>query len=289
MNKHILAEISVPMPEDTIGEIVGTYGGRLMLPGNWMAPTWLSLASGVPYLTQNSLLKLWAVTAHERLRLSVALDAFFAVLYQLTIDEYHYLLRECDYPSEAVTNRAFATRLDNRGFWRVDKDKHPEHRHTVLALVAFHDLQKEIAACGGDVEKGIEAFCSQNDGEGWMLPETLRLADYGLGHDERAREHQPVRECFGPRFYDWQLAQTPEESWRECHLHARNLLGEEGYQNLLDELEGKEPVAGDRGSGVGGRGPGAGGRGSVAGGRKVERKGRQQKLFETEDQPLFDD
>jgi hypothetical protein len=28
-------------------------------------------------------------------------------------------------------------------------------------------------------------------------------------------EHQPVRECFGPRFYDWQLAQTPEESWRE--------------------------------------------------------------------------
>ena len=22
---------------------------------------------------------------------------------------------------------------------------------------------------------------------------------------------QPVRECFGPRFYDWQLEQTPEE------------------------------------------------------------------------------
>ena len=72
-----------------------------------------------------------------------------------------------------------------------------------------------------------------------MLPETLRLADYGLGHDERAKEHQPVRECFGPRFYDWQLAQTPEESWRECHLHARNLLGPEGYQDLLDELAGK--------------------------------------------------
>ena len=61
-----------------------------------------------------------------------------------------------------------------------------------------------------------------------MLPETLRLADYGLGHDERAKEPQPVASRLGPRFYDWQLAQSPEESWRECHLHARNLLGEEG-------------------------------------------------------------
>ena len=70
---------------------------------------------------------------------------------------------------------------------------------------------------------------TQNDGEGWMLPETLRLADYGLGHDERAREPQPVASRLGPRFYDWQLVQSADESWRECHLHARNLLGEHGY------------------------------------------------------------
>ena len=74
-----------------------------------------------------------------------------------------------------------------------------------------------------------------------MIPETVRLADYGLGHDDRAKEHQPVRERFGPRFYDWQLEQDPEESWRECQLHARNLLGQKGYQAFLDELEGKTP------------------------------------------------
>jgi hypothetical protein len=45
---------------------------------------------------------------------------------------------------------------------------------------------------------------------GWMLPETPRLADYGLGHDDRAKEHQPVASRLGPRFYDW-------------------LLGEDGY------------------------------------------------------------
>ena len=34
-----------------------------------------------------------------------------------------------------------------------------------------------------------------------------------------------------------QLAQDPEESWRECHLHARNLLGEAGYRQLLADIE----------------------------------------------------
>jgi hypothetical protein len=123
------------------------------------------------------------------------------------------------------------------GFWRVDKDKDPELRHTVLTLVAFHDLEAKIREHGGDRDKGIAAFLAQNNGEGWMLPETLRLADYGLGHDDRALQHQPVATRLGPRFYDWQLTQTAEESWRECHLHARNLLGEAGYQKLLADIE----------------------------------------------------
>jgi hypothetical protein len=133
--------------------------------------------------------------------------------------------------------------LPAKGFWRVDKEKDPELRHTVLTLVAFHDLQEKIRSCGGDRDKGIEAFLNQNNGEGWMLPETLRLSDYGLGHDDRAKEPQPVASLLGPRFYDWQLAQSPEESWRECELHARNLLGEAGFQALKDELAGKHPPA----------------------------------------------
>ena len=119
-----------------------------------------------------------------------------------------------------------------------------------MTLIAFHDVQQKIEECGGDREMGIEAFCGQNDGEGWMLPETLCLGDYGLGHNERAKEHQPVASRLGPRFYDWQLEQDPEESWRECHLHARNLLGETGYLQLLDDTEaeksGEERVPADR-------------------------------------------
>ena len=56
-----------------------------------------------------------------------------------------------------------------------------------------------------------------------MLPEALCLADYGLGHDERAKKPQSVASRLGPRFYDWQLAQSPEEFQRECAVHAANL------------------------------------------------------------------
>ena len=40
-----------------------------------------------------------------------------------------------------------------------------------------------------------------------------------------------------PRYYDWQLEQTPEASWRGCH--ARNLLGPTGYQALLENSPAK--------------------------------------------------
>ena len=76
--------------------------------------------------------------------------------------------------------------------------------------IAFYDLQ----------EKGLDTFLAQNGGEGWMLPEQLRLADYGLGHDDRAQEYQPVVSRLGPRFYDWQLNENVERSWQECAAHA---------------------------------------------------------------------
>lgn len=173
----------------------------------------------------------WATTGARRLEQLAAFNALISCWYGLMPIDLDRALLNCDRPRGAAM-----TGFDVKGFWRVDKDKDPELRQTVLTLIAFHDLDEKIRKCGGDREKGIETFLSQNNGEGWMLPETLRLADYGLGHDERAKEHQPVASRLEPRYYDWQLAQTPEESWRECHLYARNLLGESGYFNLLSEV-----------------------------------------------------
>ncbi|HPL67541.1 MAG TPA: hypothetical protein PLG94_13490 [Smithellaceae bacterium] len=175
----------------------------------------------------------WSLTEAERLRTLLQIEVAASAISGLNLPDMAHILNDCDHQTQAIYNRSLVTQLNPKGFWRIDKDKDPELRHTVLTLIAFHDLEEKISACGGDREKGIEAFLNQNDGEGWMLPETLCLADYNLGHDERATHPQPVAGRLGPRFYDWQLAQSPEESWRECHLHARNLLGEIGYRQLL--------------------------------------------------------
>jgi hypothetical protein len=170
-----------------------------------------------------------AITSHERLRVRCILDAFVAALYGLSREDLRWILRDCDHPKDRLSEQAFCRKLDPKGFWRIDKDQDPELRHTVLTLVAFDELERQIAAHDGDRDAGIKAFAALNDEEGWMLPETLCLIDHDLGHDVRARTLQPVASRLGPRFLDWQLAQTPEESWAECEGHARVLLGDEEF------------------------------------------------------------
>jgi len=264
---------SLPVPrEGRVCQAVAELAATLTFITPFFAPEVLRFHG--TNTVASSWLRQQALTPGERTRRQVMLDAIIAVHYGIGENDLRSMFMHCDYSRAEIIRRVRGKNLPPNGFWRVDKEKHPEHRQSILTIVAFHDLQEKIAACGDEVTAGIEAFCNQNDGEGWLLPEMLCLADYGLGHDERANDHQPVRECFGPRFYDWQLAQTPEESWRECHLHARNLLGAEGYQALLDELAGTPSTtpATPR---------------TTASSKKNASDG-QAKLFETERLSLFD-
>ena len=128
----------------------------------------------------------------------------------MSAEDFAWLLHDCDHPTAVLRDRTFAGKLDPKGFWRVDKEREPELRHPVLAQVAYADLQAQ----------GLEAFLAGPDGTGWQLPATLRLADYALGHDARAREPQPVAARLGPRHLDWQLTRDPAASWAECAAHA---------------------------------------------------------------------
>ncbi len=97
---------------------------------------------------------------------------------------------------------------DPKGFWRVDKDK-PEHlRQTTLTLLAFKHLK----------EVGLERFISED----WQFPEHI------------ARQ-------LGPRYLDWQKPNATEEeikqSWQECEMHAKNILGEEEFEKFKRRLE----------------------------------------------------
>ncbi|MBK6940546.1 MAG: hypothetical protein IPH13_10145 [Planctomycetes bacterium] len=226
VNYFIIEEAPLP-PRISLGNSRFLSDARALCYGHPIfASGWSSSESRV---NTHSWRSTWRISPSEQVRQRAIVDSVAAALFGASDEVLNSILSGCDLPRGSANG-------ESKGFWRVDKDKDPELRHTVLTLVAFHDLQEKIAACGGDRDRGIEVFLSQNDGEGWLLPGTLRLADYGLGHDERAKEHQPVAIRLGPRFHDWQLAQSPEESWRECHLHARNLLGDADYRRLLAGL-----------------------------------------------------
>lgn len=166
----------------------------------------------------------WALTEHERLRVRAILDALVFKAFQFTVSDVSHLLSDCDYPAGTMAGIAS---FNPKGFWRVDKSLPPEIRHTVLTQIAFQDLE----------ELGLEAFLSQNDGDGWLIPDTLRLVDYGLGHDDRAQEPQPVASRLGPRFYDWQLNEDVDRSWEECAAHA------ELIRQIVPEPEAADEVA----------------------------------------------
>ena len=221
LNWHIAESLALPNPS-TLSVGLSAKMAQVLLSSIHFAGEWLRLSN-------DTRPNLHACSPHERFRITAMADAVVAIALGLSGPDLRHVLTGCDRP------RGDTDGENPKGFWRVDKDKDPELRRTVLTLVAFADLESEIQAAGGDREKGIEAFLVQIHGEGWMLPETLRLADYGLGHDERARHPQPVAIRHGPRFYDWQLVQSADESSRECHLHARNLLGGHEYANLVVE------------------------------------------------------
>ena len=219
-NLFILEETPLPRPSHLELSRLRSLLTRLAQPG--LCSSLMAFASDTVALTE-----------HERLRLRCITESVLFVAFGLDVDDAYWILRQCDLPTSRLATARSEGVLDPKGFWRTDQDRDPELRLTVLTLVAFRDLQQEIRTAGGHRDRGIEAFLSQNHGDGWMLPETLRLADYCLGHDDRAKQPQPVASRLGPRFYDWQLVQTPDEREKEAHLHARNLLGAEGYGELL--------------------------------------------------------
>jgi hypothetical protein len=204
----------------------------LTMPSACFAPEWYRhLLKGLFLKEADGWKYQWAVTPHERLRQKCIIDAIVAFVFGLNIDDLSWILKGCAHPKTVVMDR---NQNEPKGFWRVDKDQDPELRQTVLTIAALSDLQEIAEKQGGHCEKAIDAFCSQNGGEGWMIPEVLCLDEFALGQDD-PRESRPVRARLGPRHYDWQLERSPEESWAECEIHARNILGEDEYARLITE------------------------------------------------------
>jgi hypothetical protein len=213
MSEFVMSETALPS-RNKLSKIQNSFiriVSSLAIPHQSFACDWQKLSA---YISQKyNWYSLWAITPYERLRLRSILDAIVAELYGLEIEDFAWILKDSDLPKEQINDKTYSRTLDAKGFWRIDKDKDPELRHTVLSQITFQEIKKI----------GLEAFLNLNNGEGWMIPDTIRLADYGLGHDDRAQTHQPVAERLDARYLDWQLQSTPEASWLECERHAANL------------------------------------------------------------------
>jgi hypothetical protein len=166
--------------------------------------------------------RMWAITPHERIRLRAMIDAGVALIYGLERRDLEYLLRGTDWPIDAAAARSAG---DSKGFWRADKNIHPECRHAVLTIVAFDALIEKIAQHGLSKAEALSAYFDGGVDGAWAVPDGLTLRDYGLGLDERSTSAQPVARVLGKRLADWQLAQSAEESWRECSRHCHNIAG----------------------------------------------------------------
>ena len=141
---------------------------------------------------------MWALSQSERLRKRVINDVLIAHHFGAAADDLREVLVSCDLPNPLG---------DATGFWRVDRHQPPELRQSVLASISYQDI--------------VSRLSSTPTFDHWMLPELVRISDHGIGHDDRSERRQAVATKMGYRYYDWQVAQHREESWRECRLHAK--------------------------------------------------------------------
>ena len=93
------------------------------------------------------------------------------------VRDLHRILDSCDLPVE-VPARA-TIRMMSEGFLaRGQGPRSLNSDRTVLTIIASQDLELEDVNADGSKIQASRAL-KQNH-EHWMLPETLRLADYGL-------------------------------------------------------------------------------------------------------------
>jgi hypothetical protein len=187
VDAHVVAELPLVDPRHPLLRALAINTLRLNAASWRFAPLWLAMR---PFLDEKTgWSAAFCLTPHARLRIRCITEALVAAMYGLDLTDLEAMLMPD--PSNP------------RGFWRVDRDKPPEHRLTTLTIAAYQDL----------VEQGPEAFLCQNDGDGWWLPETLLIDG----------ERRPVRSALGAPLLGWQGQACPEEDWEHCRNHARLL------------------------------------------------------------------
>ncbi len=160
LNQFVLAE--TPMLPRTVRAALAPITADVAAL-SWILPrydaAWASL--GLP--------RAHAVARIDRLERRCRLDAVVAAAFGLTELHLEWILRDCDHDVEALQSNTHTRTLDQKGFWRVDRDRDPADRHTALTLRAFSDLQNRVDRIGG-LETAIADFCT--GANAWSIQQT---------------------------------------------------------------------------------------------------------------------
>jgi hypothetical protein len=175
----LIEELPVWNPSQVGGEIVkalAAIGAALTGGLPMLSPIYAALPLNLQRFVATSTLKQFDA---ERLRLRCISDAINAVLYGVGSDDFRHIVAECWHPQAALASKSFTRSLFPKLYWRVDKDKPPQLRHTVLAFKAFVDLSEEVSR-RGSLESAILAFTGLEGGPGWQFPEHLDSEELGF-------------------------------------------------------------------------------------------------------------
>lgn len=135
INYFILQECPLPHPSQLIEHTgIARAVAALALSSISFAHHWQQLKhNGV--ITEIG----WVLDEQLRTELRACLDAAIARVYGLDYADLRWLLRGC---GTALTSKNQQSLNSAKGFWRVDKRKHVEKRHTVLTLCAARRLEE---------------------------------------------------------------------------------------------------------------------------------------------------
>ena len=137
LNWHIVESLPLPNSNTRTGRL-NIKMSEVLLSSIHFAGEWLRLSPAVPRP------HLHACSPQERLRIFALVDAVVAIIMGFSTSDLRHVLAGCDHPRGDTHSK------NPKGFWRIDKDRAPELRQTVLTLVAFHDLKSKIQAADGD-------------------------------------------------------------------------------------------------------------------------------------------
>lgn len=190
------------------------------------APLWVRCAESWPELLQRPWHAWWAVTPATRTALKVENDLLAASACGLGPEALDLMLEECGHPSERLADPAFAATLDRRGFWRVDRERPPEARHTELVRTLSRPAGRRFPAegSGGSADTALPATGRSPAGRPPSESATTSVPA-APGWEQTLVPH------LGPLLAPWQEGLDAADNWKLCRETAGR-LAELGFRLL---------------------------------------------------------